>query len=364
MAYAFLNGIYGGGGDDSLVRSLIDRSIEEIEIPEGVETIGECALRGCSRLKKVKLPKTIKTIGNMAFYMIRSIEEVEIPEGCTTIGASVFAGCTKLATVKLPESITAIGSTAFNATAITSFVYPDNVDRIDDRIFLGCQKLESVVAPSACLHVDELAFSSCTECVTYDFTKCKAVPKLYNVNAFEKINANAKILVPADLYDEWVAATNWSAYADYIEAVEGEIYGIIEPTKEYERACSCGWDNIKGLTFTNWKIDLYDEGYYIYGYPLRPGQKKLEIRGGEIISSFTPRVAAPNILFVTGYNSENGGVCVVNSDEMSVSHESWDPDYPPEKLTIDIPQGLGIDGVYLSISYNPIVESVDPNAEE
>ena len=353
----------GATADNSTLIALIDRSIEEIEIPEGVETIGECAFRDCSRLKKVKLPKTIKTIGNMAFYMVRSIEEIEIPEGCTTIGGSVFAGCTKLATVKLPESITAIGSTTFNGTVITSFVYPDNVDRIDDRVFINCFKLESVTAPSACLHVEEFAFSGCTKCATYDFTKCKAVPQLYNVNAFEKINANAKILVPADLYDEWVAATNWSAYADYIEAVEGEKFGIIEPTKIYKDACSNGWENIKGLSFDEWKIDTPNEGYYIYGFPLRAGQVKLEVTGGILTSSFTLDRAKPNVFFVRGYNSENGGICVMDAPDVSVYPDNWLGSTIPEKVTIDIPEGLGIDGVYLSFVGNPVVESIDPNAE-
>ena len=45
---------------------------------------------------------------------------------------------------------------------------------------------------------------------------------MQNVNAFNSINEAAKILVPGALYNEWKKATNWTTYADYIEAV-GEI---------------------------------------------------------------------------------------------------------------------------------------------
>jgi hypothetical protein len=39
---------------------------------------------------------------------------------------------------------------------------------------------------------------------------------LLNTNAFNGINAIAKIIVPDALYDEWIAATNWAGYQSYI----------------------------------------------------------------------------------------------------------------------------------------------------
>ena len=53
----------------------------------------------------------------------------------------------------------------------------------------------------------------------YDFTKCTAVPALSNANAFSGIPADCEIRVPAALYDEWIAATNWSTYAANIVGV-------------------------------------------------------------------------------------------------------------------------------------------------
>ena len=64
-------------------------NIEEIELPEGLEIIGDEAFSGCHKLKHVKLPSTVKELGDDAFgcYLTRdgiicynSIEDVEIPK--------------------------------------------------------------------------------------------------------------------------------------------------------------------------------------------------------------------------------------------------------------------------------------------
>ncbi|MBP5458423.1 MAG: leucine-rich repeat domain-containing protein, partial [Paludibacteraceae bacterium] len=64
-------------------------NIEEIELPEGLEIIGDEAFSGCGKLKHVKLPSTVKELGEDAFGCYRtryecvcdnSIEDVEIPK--------------------------------------------------------------------------------------------------------------------------------------------------------------------------------------------------------------------------------------------------------------------------------------------
>lgn len=203
---------------ESLFSSMINRTIEEVTVPEGVTVIGDYAFGGCTKLKSASLPNGITQIGKFAFYVCGVLEEIVVPDGCLTIGGSAFSGCFKLARVVLPDSITAIGSTAFNGSIITEFIFPDKVDRIEDRILIGCSKLERVVAPSACKYVEEYAFGNCTACMTYDFSKCKQVPSLLSTLAFNNIASGAKIYVPTELYDSWIVATNWVAFKDYIVA--------------------------------------------------------------------------------------------------------------------------------------------------
>jgi len=52
----------------------------------------------------------------------------------------------------------------------------------------------------------------------YDFTNYtgSTPPTLITVDVFNGISVSSKIVVPDDLYNVWIAASNWTAYADYI----------------------------------------------------------------------------------------------------------------------------------------------------
>lgn len=52
--------------------------------------------------------------------------------------------------------------------------------------------------------------------VVYDFTKCTSVPYFDSYGFGSEFGTDPVILVPAELYDEWKSATNWTLYADYI----------------------------------------------------------------------------------------------------------------------------------------------------
>ena len=72
MAQGFLNGSrYDQNVSD--VALLIERTMVEYAVPEGVTVLGDCAFRGCQKLKKVTLPNSLKRIEAMAFYLIRSL---------------------------------------------------------------------------------------------------------------------------------------------------------------------------------------------------------------------------------------------------------------------------------------------------
>ena len=64
--------------------------------------------------------------------------------------------------------------------------------------------------------IGDNAFNYCYALIKCDFSQATAVPTLSNTSAFHAINKICKIVVPDNLYDQWIAATNWSTYADYI----------------------------------------------------------------------------------------------------------------------------------------------------
>lgn len=84
-----------------------------VEIPDGVETIGESAFEGCGLITTVSFPNTLKTIGYGAFADCNSIGEVQLPEGVTTLGEGAFANATSLYKIELPSSLKKVEESVF-----------------------------------------------------------------------------------------------------------------------------------------------------------------------------------------------------------------------------------------------------------
>ena len=85
--------------------------------------------------------------------------------------------------------------------------------------FQNCGSLSSVTIPDGVTSIGDYAFRYCYSMRYYDFTACTSVPTLSNTNAFTGISADCQMLIPAALYDEWSAATNWATYANYMVTV-------------------------------------------------------------------------------------------------------------------------------------------------
>ena len=94
---------------------------------------------------------------------------------------------------------------------------PNSVTTIGDNAFYNCFALQSISIPNSVTSIGTNAFGLCFSS-EYDFSKFSTVPTL-GKDAFKGILSSTKILVPSALYDTWVAATNWTIYANYIVAV-------------------------------------------------------------------------------------------------------------------------------------------------
>lgn len=52
---------------------------------------------------------------------------------------------------------------------------------------------------------------------TFDFRRSTSVPTLSNVSAFNYTPTVKEIIVPDDLYNTWIAATNWNSSTNQIK---------------------------------------------------------------------------------------------------------------------------------------------------
>lgn len=84
--------------------------------------------------------------------------------------------------------------------------------------FLYGTRAAKVIFPPCLTEIKSYALTTNVSGTVYDFSQAQSVPTLANSSAISCLGDN-QILVPAALYDEWIAATNWSTKADYIVAV-------------------------------------------------------------------------------------------------------------------------------------------------
>ena len=156
--------------------------VENLVIPDSVESISDYAFAFCKNLAKVTIPDSVTSIGDSAFYDCENLAKVTIPDSVTGIGDSAFSGCTSLMRVDItdlaawckmslgdnnnppfsceydlylngelvenlviPDGVASIGRNAFYlCTGLTSITIPDSVTSIGDSAFYGCENLERV----------------------------------------------------------------------------------------------------------------------------------------------------------------------------------------------------------------------------
>ncbi len=170
------------------------RDLQTVDIPEGVDSIGDGAFENCFRLRSVKLPSTIRTIGEEAFASCDDLEQIELPPDIHSIGAGAFRNCGKLRSVVLPERLWHIGAEAFaGCTALCEIVLPEKLRTVGRGAFSGCTALQHIRFPG---NVQEMAEDICSGCTAL---KTVILPEQLGIvwqGAFRDCTALTEIIIP------------------------------------------------------------------------------------------------------------------------------------------------------------------------
>jgi hypothetical protein len=80
---------------------------------KSVNSIGDDAFSGHTRLTGITIPESIRSIGDNAFHACYRLTDITIPEGVISIGDRAFWLCSNLIAISVPDSVTSIGYEAF-----------------------------------------------------------------------------------------------------------------------------------------------------------------------------------------------------------------------------------------------------------
>lgn len=130
--------------------------------------------------------------------------------GMTEVKNYTFYQCTQLQSfVSTAEQKITLWGSAFNGCTALKEVYASRLIGGASEVFFNCTALEKVVILAPTNYNAYGIFGKCSALKVIDFRAETAVPTL-SANAF--VNANptdCKIIVPDNLYDSWIVATNW-----------------------------------------------------------------------------------------------------------------------------------------------------------
>jgi hypothetical protein len=169
-------------------------SLESITLPNDIELnstrFGKGAL-GRTQVKHVTIPKGVK--GWQEFMTDYSYSSISFPSDFS-LGQRILYACYNILRVVLPPNLTSISERGFYQNyGLVRVVIPKGVENIYADAFYYAQNMKIV-----------------------DCSRCIQCPTLHSAKVFYGVPSDCKIIVPDALYDEWIAATNWSTYASYI----------------------------------------------------------------------------------------------------------------------------------------------------
>ena len=215
-----------------------------LTIDEGHTTLGEDALEGYKKIRKVVFPSTLreidgcffcehghedyleevdfskvkllKEIPDCLFENCKRLQEINFPEGVETIGDEVFDGCTNLRKITFPSTLKSLQSTTYKCKNIEELDLSKVhlLEEIPDNFIDGNCKIETLVIPIGVKIVgDEFASSKSIREVYVPYTVKEIgtlnddeyAPDVYiytnKLTDIESLCAYIKTLyVPEDLY--------------------------------------------------------------------------------------------------------------------------------------------------------------------
>ena len=169
------------------------------------------------------------SIGELEKSFISSIDDslgantTKLPDSLTSIGQYAFYNCTNLALTKLPEGLTNLRTNAFlNCTNLAITEIPEKITTFSSSVFQGCASLSEITCKGMISSFSSTLFKDCTNLVKLVLPNITKVPSLQNTSVFTGTpiaNGTGYIYVPDNFVEDFKVATNWSTYSNQIKPI-------------------------------------------------------------------------------------------------------------------------------------------------
>ena len=161
--------------------------ITSVKLPESLVSIGDEAFYKCTQLTELELPKSLEVVGKSAFANCTAIKDVRIADGDQDLkfGQDAFSGVdisslyvgrpfvgnyisgpfssSKSMEVSFSNKLQSIGECAFyNCKGLNKLDLPESLVTIGPAAFSGCSGLTSLKIPASVTQIENSAFGNCS----------------------------------------------------------------------------------------------------------------------------------------------------------------------------------------------------------
>lgn len=200
-------------GNHTLRGSCFANTVIETFTATGTISIGASAFNKCKHLESVSIQNCTQ-LGDLAFQSCTALKSINL--NCPSVMYQSFAGCTDLETATFP-SATLLDTQCLHGCASLSSVSIPNVTEIKTAVFYNCSALQTLTTKATKIGNNAFTGSGLSTITLTADSVCEL-----GTNAFGNTPIGAgtgRILVKADLINQYKTATNWAAFASQIEAI-------------------------------------------------------------------------------------------------------------------------------------------------
>lgn len=183
-----------GAGEDNLFK-VFNKSIVEIDLPDGLTEIPDYAFYSCSQLERVYIPDGVTAIKQSAFQYCTALREVRLPNTLKKIYGNAFRGVNGMRSLTIPEGVTEMLQYALGSMPNLKYLdLPSTLTNIGNYCFYSASALDTLIV------------------------RAKTPPRIGS-SSFSLMKSTCNIYVPADSVDAYKSASVWNNRASYIKAI-------------------------------------------------------------------------------------------------------------------------------------------------